>query len=1223
MKYSLPELFAKKLLFLDGAMGTMIQQYKLTEEAYRGDRFKESVVFLKGANDLLCLTQPEIIESIHTQYLAAGANIIETNTFNATRISLADYQLEKFTREINISAAQIAKRAVDKHSELHPNHPVFVAGAIGPTNKTLSLSPKVSDPGFREISYQDLVEAYSEQVEALLDGGVDLLLPETSFDTLNMKACLFAIEEVFSRRNKRIPVIVSATITDLSGRTLSGQTIEAFWHSVRHAKPLAVGINCALGAREMRPFLKELARIADCYVSCYPNAGLPNPMSPTGYDETPEALADELFRFAEEKLVNLVGGCCGTTPDHIRAMVNRLEGMPARTWNSTPRAMKLAGLEPAVIPVENHPFILIGERTNVTGSPKFAEMVRAGQLSDALEVAKSQVENGANIIDINFDEGMIDGESTMRKFLNLLAVEPAIARVPIMIDSSKWSILEVGLQCLQGKGIVNSISLKDGEEEFLDKAKKIQKYGAAVVVMAFDENGQAVSLKEKVRICQRAYRLLTENISFPPEDIIFDPNILTIGTGIEEHNNYAVDFIEALQEIKKTCPGSFTSGGVSNVSFSFRGHNRIREAIHSVFLHHAIKAGLDMAIVNAGMLTIYEDLDLEMKQKVEDLVFNRSPNATEALLVYAGTLSQSSTTPKEDAVKKLAWRDQDLFSRISYALVHGIDLFIEQDTELARVQLKDPLKVIEGPLMEGMKVVGELFGAGKMFLPQVVKSARVMKRAVNYLDPYLKAAKATSSGLTQGRVVLATVKGDVHDIGKNIVGVILGCNGYEVHDLGVMVPCDQILKKAKEINADFVGLSGLITPSLDEMMYVASEMQKEKFDVPLLIGGATTSRAHTAVKIAPMYDGAVAHVMDASLVVDVCRKFGNPKLKEVTLFDLKTSQARIREQHFHKQEQRLLSLEEARKHSPQINWKEYLPPKPEFTGLKTLKANVETLRDYIDWSPFFWTWGLKGTYPGILKSEKYGEQARILFNEAQFFLDQIQARKEITPRGVFGFWPASSQNETVHLPSLDLHFLRQQKWKEDAPYFCLADFVMPKSELHPSKEDHLGAFAVTMGYEIEEWANQVAKNGDDYSSILIKALSDRLAEAFAEYLHLVARKAWGFGNAENLSLPDLIAEKYQGIRPASGYPACPDHRQKLAIWELLEVEKNTGAKLTESLAMNPPSSVSGLYFSHPESRYFHVAPVARDQIEHYAHLCQSPVGETEKWLSQILGYRPL
>ncbi len=1212
-------LLEKQILILDGAMGTMIQNYRLEEHDFRGERFKDSTVSLKGANDLLSITRPDVITSIHLEYLKAGAHILETNTFNANRISLADYKLEDHVFELNQAAVQAARQALVRfQSEFGPRD-IFIAGAIGPTNKTLSMSPKVDDPGFREVQFTQMVDIYLEQVLSLLEAGVDVLLPETSFDTLNMKACLFAIESAFEKRGVRCPVIISVTITDLSGRTLSGQTVEAFWNSVRHSRPLAIGLNCALGAEEMRPFLVDLARIADCYVSCYPNAGLPNPLSPTGYDETPESFAQHMLSFAKEGLINIAGGCCGTTPSHIEAMARAIQVHKPRRRISPKPALRLSGLEPLHIECEEHPFIFVGERTNVTGSPKFASLIKNNQLDAALEIAKSQVDNGANVLDVNFDDGLLDGEALMTRFLQLLSVEPSISKVPIMIDSSKWNILEAGLRCVQGKAIVNSISLKDGEDSFLNQARLIQKYGAAVIIMAFDEKGQAATFDDKVRICSRAYSLLTEKLNFSPEDIIFDPNILTIGTGIEEHSGYAVDFLKTVKELKTRFPKSFVSGGVSNLSFSFRGQNVVREAIHCVFLHHAIQAGLDMAIVNAGLLGNYEALDTKLKDAVEDLIFNRTPLATENLLTLAANLKGSKVTKSQAP----SWRQQSLQERITHALVHGIDTHIEADSEEARLELKNPLRVIEGPLMEGMKVVGELFGSGKMFLPQVVKSARVMKRAVQYLDPFLKEALLTEKKPAQGTVVMATVKGDVHDIGKNIVSVILECNGYTVHDLGVMVPWDQIHRKIEEVQADIVGLSGLITPSLEEMIFVAQEMTKADLQIPLLIGGATTSPIHTAVKIAPHYHGPVIHVPDASQVVDVCRKLMNPKVKPAYVQDLQNRQTHIRDELSKKSFSAHLSLDEARKRKPSFDWNNYNPPRPEFSGTRLLQTSVAELRSYVDWSPFFWSWGLKGVYPQILHHPKYGSQAQILFDEAQSMLDLMQEREDIQPKGVCGFFRASSQDESIfcydinEIQLAELHFFRQSQAKQnsESPYFSLSDYIAPK-DLNIT--DYLGAFAVSMGQEVDLWAKSYALKGDDYTSIMIKALGDRLAEAFAEFLHLQVRKWWGYGINEDLTLSDLIQEKYQGIRPAPGYPACPDHRHKLDIWKLLNVKSAIGLELTESLAMNPPSSVSGFYFSHPDAHYFKINSITPEQLIHLSKLRGESIEENQKWLSTLI-----
>ncbi len=1220
----LRQLLSGRILILDGAMGTMIQRHRLEETDFRGERFKNHPRDLKGDNDLLNLTRPEVIANIHRKYLESGADIIETNTFNSTRISQSDYGLEDIVYELNKSGAQIARGVADEFMAQNPGRHCFVAGSLGPTNKTLSISPDVNNPSFRAVTFQEMVDSYYEQVSGLVDGGVDILLPETVFDTLNLKAAIFAIEKFFDERNVRMPVMLSVTITDASGRTLSGQTVEAFWYSVMHAKPLSVGINCALGAKEMRPYIEELSKIAECYISCYPNAGLPNPLSDTGYDETPSVTSSFLEEFAQSGFINIVGGCCGTTPEHIRAIAQRVRSIVPRRIPKRPPATRLSGLEP--LKIEGDTFIMVGERTNVTGSPQFAKLIKANDFDGALAVARQQVENGANIIDVNFDEALLDGEGCMTRFLNLISSEPDIARVPIMIDSSKWSVIEAGLRCVQGKCVVNSISLKEGEEKFLHQARLAMRYGAAVVVMAFDEQGQAANKADKVRICQRAYKLLTEKVGMDPTDIIFDPNILTVATGIEEHNNYAVDFIEAVREIKATCPGVRTSGGVSNISFSFRGNNVVREVMHSAFLYHAIKAGLDMGIVNAGMLAVYEDIDKELLELVEDVLLNRRPDATERLIEYAEKVKGTGKTKSKD---ESLWRNGTVGERLSYALINGITDYIEQDTEEARQQYERPLDVIEGPLMDGMKIVGDLFGAGKMFLPQVVKSARVMKRAVAYLQPFMEAEKAKAQNArSQGKFVIATVKGDVHDIGKNIVSVVLACNNYEVIDLGVMVPCEKILNTAREVNADIIGMSGLITPSLDEMVYNASEMERQGFKIPLLIGGATTSKAHTAIKIAPQYSGIVEHVQDASLVVGVCNNILNPEKVDAYTVELRAKQESQRQKYAGRSERNFVSIEEARAKGFKTDWKNIRIDVPENLGLQILdEIPLEEIVPFIDWSPLFWAWELKGVYPKIFEHKDYGIQARELYKDAQRLMKEIVLNKRFRARAVLGFWPANSVGDDIEIYTDEsrkevlgaFHFLRQQKEKDgDGIYYCLADFVAPKNS---GRRDYIGGFALTAGYEVEDFANTFRAKGDDYSAIMVKALGDRFAEALAEMMHKKARIIWGYGKDENLSYEDLIREKYRGIRPAPGYPACPDHTEKSLLWKLLEVEKNTGISLTENFAMNPPSSVSGWYFAHPESRYFHVGQIARDQVEDYARRKNMAVGIVERWLRHNLDYK--
>jgi 5-methyltetrahydrofolate--homocysteine methyltransferase len=1235
----LERLLRERIVILDGAMGTMIQSYKLDEAAFRGERFKDWPQDLKGNNDLLNLTQPQIIQAIHRQYLDAGADIIETNTFNSTAISLADYKLEKLVYEFNVAGAQNARAAADAAMAAEPGRVVFVAGALGPTSKTASLSPNVQNPAFRAITFDQLVAAYSEQTCGLLDGGVDILLLETVFDSLNSKAALFAIHKYFEDAGRRVPVMVSFTITDLSGRTLSGQTVEAYWNSISHNKLLSVGINCAFGPKEMRPFIEELSGIADIFVSAYPNAGLPNPMLPTGFPETPETLAPQLKDWAENGWLNIVGGCCGTTPAHIHAVAEAVRGLPPRVPPRIEPTTRLSGLEALTIRPEAN-FVNIGERTNVTGSPKFAKLILAGNYEPALAIAKQQVENGAQMIDVNMDEAMLDSEKAMTTFLNLVASEPDIARVPVMVDSSKWSVIEAGLKCLQGKGVVNSISLKEGEEKFVRQAKLIRRYGAAVVVMAFDERGQADSLERKMEVCERSYRILTRQAGFPPQDIIFDPNVLTVATGIEEHNNYAVDFIRATKWIKEHLPLARVSGGISNVSFSFRGNNVVREAMHSAFLYHAIRAGLDMGIVNPGMLEVYEEIPKDLLGLVEDVLLNRRPDATERLVKFAETIKQKDKTE----VVEDEWRQGTVEQRLSHALIKGIVDYIDKDTEEARQKYGRPLLVIEGPLMQGMSVVGDLFGSGRMFLPQVVKSARVMKKAVAYLFPFMEAEKAASGKhQAQGRILMATVKGDVHDIGKNIVGVVLGCNNYEVIDLGVMVPAEKILQTARERNADIIGLSGLITPSLDEMVHVAKEMERQGFSVPLLIGGATTSKAHTAVRIAPGYSQPVVHVLDASRAAGVVGKLLNPSLKPAFVENVRAEYNKLRAKHTDQTAKPLLTIEEARRRRTPIEWKASDIQQPDFTGLRVLASghqspvsslqspiSLSDLVAFIDWSPFFHTWELRGRYPAILERP----EAKKLFEDAQALLSDIISRNLLTARGVYGFFPANAVGDDVELYSDDsraqvlatFHFLRQQMDKpQDQFNHCLADYIAPKSglsTLHSPLPDYLGAFAVTAGFGVEELCRKFEHDHDDYNSIMAKALADRLAEAFAEYLHQRARKEWGYGKEERLTFEELIREKYRGIRPAAGYPACPDHTEKWTLWKLLEVEKNTGIKLTESGAMWPGASVSGLYFAHPESKYFAVGKIGRDQVLDYHQRKQMDLSAVERWLGPYLNYEP-
>ncbi len=1223
MTEQLEELLNSRILVLDGAMGTMIQTHNLTEADFRGTQYADHACDVKGNNDLLVLTQPKIIEEIHVQYLQAGADIIETNTFNSNAISMADYQMETLTHELNVAGAQVAKRAAARVEEEQPGRRCFVAGALGPTNRTASMSPDVNNPAFRAVTFDDLSQAYYDQVRGLVEGGVDLLLVETIFDTLNAKAAFFGIAQYCEEIHREIPIMASVTITDLSGRTLSGQLIEAFWNSISHANLLSVGINCALGAKQMRPYIAELSNVAPVYISCYPNAGLPNAFG--GFDETPERMGADLRDFASQGWVNIVGGCCGSTPEHIRAIAEGVKDYAPHKKMHVPRITRLSGLEPLSIRPEAN-FVNIGERTNVTGSPKFAKLILGGNLEEALAVARQQVEGGAQIIDVNMDEGLLDSEKAMVEFLHLIGSEPDIARVPIMIDSSKWSVIEAGLKCIQGKGVVNSISLKEGEEKFLEQARLIQRYGAATVIMAFDETGQADTLERKVEICTRAYRLLTDTLDFPPEDIIFDPNILTVATGMEEHNAYAVNFIEATRQIKATLPFCKVSGGVSNISFSFRGNNVVREAMHSAFLYHAIKAGLDMGIVNAGQLGVYEEIPKDLLALVEDVLLNRRPEATEELVAFAETVKQQGKTVVKDDV----WRKGTVEERLSHALIKGIVEFIDGDVEEARQKLPKPLDVIEGPLMDGMNIVGELFGAGKMFLPQVVKSARVMKKAVAYLLPFMEAEKSAGGSQSQGKVLLATVKGDVHDIGKNIVGVVLACNNYEIIDLGVMIPCDQILQRAREEKVDIIGLSGLITPSLDEMVHNAREMTREGFSVPLLIGGATTSKAHTAVKIAPGYTSPVVHVLDASLAVNVVRKLMSPDDKAAFVQDIQDKQQKTREAYESKTTtKKLVSLEDARKNRVAIDWETTDLAKPSVLGRKVLEdVLLEDLVPVIDWSPFFHAWELRGKYPKIFEDPVVGPKAKELFDDAQKLLIEILDNNLLTAKGVYGLFPANSQrdditiyeNETRSEAISVFHTLRQQTEKpQGEPSYALADFIAPQSS---GRTDYIGAFAVTAGIGIESLCEQFEKDHDDYNAIMAKALADRLAEAFAEWLHREVRKEWGFGQDEKLSNEELIQEKYRGIRPAPGYPACPDHTEKQHLFELLEVEKTIGIKLTESYAMYPAASVSGFYFAHPEARYFSVGKLEQDQIQDYAKRKSMEVSVVERWLSPNLGYDP-
>ena len=1307
--HPLESLLRERIVVLDGAMGTMIQRYKLSEADYRGKRFRDwRGKDLKGSLELLLLTKPEVVEEIHTQYLEAGADIIETNTFSATTIGLHDFlfagepqsgrknqkffqrvvddpDLRALVREINLAAAKIARSAAERVANQTGTRR-FVAGSIGPLPVTASMSPDVNDPAFRAVTFDQLKQTYFDQAKALLEGDVDLLLVETIFDTLNAKAALFAIAEVFEQTGKKVPLMISGTVTDRSGRTLSGQTVEAFLISIAHAQPLIVGLNCALGPDEMEPYVEELARISPYFMSAYPNAGLPDPLSETGFPETPKTFTPKVAKWAENGWLNLVGGCCGTTPEHISPIAQTVRDCkPRQIQSPIPQSviLRLSGLEPLNITPE-FGFAVIGERTNITGSPKFSKLILADDFEGALTVARHQVAGGANLLDVNMDEGMIDSEAAMTRFLNLIGSEPEIARIPIVIDSSKWSVIEAGLKCVQGKAVVNSISLKNGEEEFLRQARLIRRYGAAVIVMAFDERGQADSLERKIKICSRAYKLLTERAGFSANDIIFDPNILTVATGLEEHRNYAVDFIEATRWIKKNLPGTRVSGGVSNISFSFRGNNTVREAMHAAFLFHAIRAGLDMGIVNAGQLAVYEEIEPELRERVEDVLLNRRDDATERLVDFAERVRVKGKAPAKDE----AWRAEPVEERLKHALVKGIVDYIDTDTEEARQKCKRPLEVIEGPLMAGMSVVGDLFGSGKMFLPQVVKSARVMKKAVAYLMPFMEAEKSAGAK-PQGRIVMATVKGDVHDIGKNIVGVVLQCNNYDVIDLGVMVPAAEILEMAREKKADAIGLSGLITPSLDEMVHVAQEMEREGFDLPLLIGGATTSRAHTAVKIAPHYGASTVHVVDASRAVGVVNSLLNEQLRPEFDANTRAEYARLRDQHAARtREKKLLTLGEARADRTPIDWSGYVPPRPDFLGVRVYASDGRTisvssqisgnrrsapsqlsdfdplkiaqdessrgtsktarearalpredacasrqvaiaLRDiasYIDWSPFFHVWELRGRYPAIFDDPVIGKQARELFDDAQKLLDEITAKNLLTARGVYAFWPANSVGDDVDLYVDDkraeklatFYFLRQQMQKPAAQFnHCLADYVAPAS--NPQSDDYLGGFAVSI-HGANDLAKRFTAEHDDYSAILAKALADRLAEAFAEYLHKQARIVWGFGWDEQLSDVDLIREKYRGIRPAAGYPACPDHAEKRTLFDLLDAEKNAGITLTESFAMHPGASVSGLYFSHPDAKYFGVGQIRRDQVVDYATRRSESVAAIEKRLAPNLGY---
>ena len=1209
----LQELCDQRILLLDGGMGTMIQSYSFGEDDFRGTRFADHPSPLKGDIDALSLSQPDAIANTHRAYFEAGADIVETNTFTATSIAQADFGLEHAVYDMNLVSAQIAKKVAAEFTDRNPDRPRFVAGSIGPTNRTLSLSPDVNDPGFRAVTFDQVRDSYAEQVRALLDGGVDILLVETIFDTLNAKACLVAIDEEIERRGiDRPPLMISATITDQSGRTLSGQTIEAFWYSVEHANPFSVGINCALGAAQMRPFFSALARVAPCRTSCYPNAGLPNAFG--GYDEEPADTGEQLQEFATSGLANILGGCCGTSPDHIREIARRTRDVAPRELPKRDGLTHFSGLEPLTIYADSN-FIMVGERTNVTGSRRFARLIKDGDYTSALSVAQGQVEGGANIVDVNMDEGMLDSDKAMTTFLNLVATEPDIARVPIMIDSSKWSVIEAGLKCVQGKSIVNSISLKEGEEDFLAKAKTCRRYGAGVVVMAFDEVGQAETVERKVDICTRAYKLLVERAGFNGDDIIFDPNILAIATGIEEHNNFAINFIEATRRIKNELPGAKVSGGVSNLSFSFRGNNTVREAMNAAFLYHAVKAGMDMGIVNAGQLEVYEAIPAELLEHVEDVLFNKRDDATERLVDLAEHVKGSAKKQTAD----LSWREASVEARISHALVKGIVDFIEEDVEEARQKLARPLDVIEGPMMAGMSVVGDLFGAGKMFLPQVVKSARVMKRGVAYLTPFME-DELDSGGAGRRKIVMATVKGDVHDIGKNIVGVVLSCNGYQVIDLGVMVPSQKILHTAREEGACMIGLSGLITPSLDEMVDVASEMQREGFELPLLIGGATTSRQHTAVKIAPRYEHPTVHVHDASRAVNVVSALLDPEGRKKLDAKNRADQERLRELHSGKKAKPLVSFATARDRKPTIEFDAATCPKPSFVGRRVLNAiSLDEIRPFIDWTFFFSAWELKGKYPAILDSDKYGSAARELFESANALLDRIVKEELLVANATYGFWRASSDGDDIVLyeddrEKLRFHMLRQQAG-HNGVCWSLADFVAPRSQ----QEDYLGAFAVTAGLGCDALAQKFEAGQDDYNAIMTKALADRLAEALAEMLHARVRREWGYCNGEDLSNEALIAESYRGIRPAFGYPACPDHSEKRKLFSLLGAE-SIGLALTESCAMTPAASVSGIYFGHPQAKYFNVGRIDRDQIRDYARRKNVPLADVEKWLRPNLAY---
>ena len=1223
----LRELLGSRILVLDGAMGTMIQGHKLEKHHYHGDRFCDHHCEQSGNNDLLTLTQPQIIGWIHSAYLEAGADIVETNTFNSTRIAMADYGMESHVRELNFEGARLAREIADRVSRATPAKPRFVAGVLGPTNRTASISPDVSDPAFRNVSFDELVAAYLEAIDGLVHGGADLLLVETVFDTLNCKAALFACDEYFDRNGVHLPLWVSGTITDKSGRTLSGQTAEAFWNSVRHARPFAIGLNCALGAKDLRPYIEELAGIADTFVSIHPNAGLPNAFG--DYDETPDYTSGMLREFAEAGFLNIAGGCCGTTPQHIKAIGSAVASIRPRAVPVIEKKLRLSGLEPLNVG-DDSLFVNVGERTNVTGSRAFARMILNGQFQEALAVGRQQVDNGAQIIDVNMDEAMLDSQASMTKFLNLVASEPDISRVPVMIDSSKWSVIEAGLKCVQGKAVVNSISMKEGEGEFLRQARLVRRYGAAAIVMAFDEQGQADTLKRRIEICTRAYHLLVKEVGFPPEDIIFDPNIFAVATGIEEHANYGVDYIEATRAIRKSLPHVKVSGGVSNISFSFRGNDGVREAIHTAFLYHAVQAGMTMGIVNAGQLGVYEDIPKDLLERVEDVLLNRRPDATERLVTFAENFKTGGKAQVED----LAWRDAPVAERLKHALVKGINKFVVEDTEEARLGFERPIQVIEGPLMDGMNVVGDLFGSGKMFLPQVVKSARVMKEAVAHLIPFIEAEKARTgnAGKAKGKIVLATVKGDVHDIGKNIVAVVLQCNNFDVVNLGVMVPAEKILQTARDENADIIGLSGLITPSLEEMAHVAKEMQRQGFEVPLLIGGATTSRVHTAVKIEPGYHGSTIWVPDASRSVGVCTSLLSPEQRAGYIEKMKAEAAKTREQHKGKKGQGPHHpIAEARNHGLATDWTQYVPPRPQRLGVQVFREYpLEEIAEVIDWTPFFQTWELAGRFPKILQDPVVGEAARNLFADAQAMLARIIDERWLTANAVVGLFPANRVNgddiaiytdESRADAAMTLHCLRQQMVKPaDRFNLSLADLVAPRES---GVADYIGAFAVTAGIGIDARVEAFEAKHDDYSAIMLKALADRLAEAFAELMHRRVRKEfWGYAPDESLSVEDLVAEKYRGIRPAPGYPACPDHTEKGALFRLLDAERNAGITLTESYAMLPTAAVSGFYFSHAEAHYFATGKVDRDQVEEYAARKGMPLPEVERWLAPVLAYEP-